>query len=335
MGTHDRRGKDCVFAMARYVFIINPKAGKQNAVETVLPRIEAYFRSNPCPYTVHVTNAPGHATELARAEAAVGDPVRVIAVGGDGTLCEVANGLIARENAAVGILPCGSGNDYLKLFGTHDDFTDLDRLMHAEPHWVDMIHGRDISALNICCAELDDSVAMNMVRYKKLPLVTGTMAYDIALLRAFLGRLGNDMRIWVDDRLVAEGEFLLSVFANGRCYGGGYYASPESMIDDGQLDVILVRVPKSRLQIPPLLKLYKVGDHLHAPEFRDLLSVYHGRTISFQAKNPVAVTVDGECVMAQEMSFTVIPSAVQFLVPAGCSTTCLAAAQKEAVVAAQ
>lgn len=313
--------------MVRYVFIINPKAGKQNAAETVLPGIEAYFRAHALPYTVHITQAPGHATTIARTEAATGDPVRLIAVGGDGTLCEVANGIIAQENAAVGIFPCGSGNDYLKLFGTHDDFTDLDRLVRATPYKVDMIHSREISALNICSAGLDASVAMNMVRYKKLPLVTGTMAYDIALLKAFLGHLGNDMQIWVDDQLVAEGEFLLSVFANGRCYGGGYFASPESMIDDGLLDVVLVRVPKSRLQIPSLLKLYKAGTHLHAPEFRNLLSVFHGQQVSFRAKKPVAVNVDGECVMAQTANYTILPHAVRFLIPAGCSTACLTAAQ--------
>lgn len=307
----------------RYVFIVNPKAGKQNAAEVVLPRVQQFFQERQLPFIAHLTQGPGHATALARAEAEKGDPVRIVAVGGDGTLCETANGIIGMDHASVGVLPCGSGNDYLKLFGTHADFVDLDRLLRATPYKVDMIQSRDMSALNICSAGLDASVAMNMVRYKKMPLVSGTMAYDIALLKAFFGPLGNEMRIEVDGKTVAEGSFLLSVFANGRCYGGGYYASPESKIDDGLLDVVLVSVPKSRLQIPSLLKIYKAGGHLHHPQFAGLLSVYHGKRMAFESKKPIAVNTDGECVMASHMDFEILEKAVQFLVPAGCSTSCL------------
>lgn len=172
----------------RYVFIVNPKAGKQNAAEVVLPRVQQFFQERQLPFIAHLTQGPGHATALARAEAEKGDPVRIVAVGGDGTLCETANGIIGMDHASVGVLPCGSGNDYLKLFGTHADFVDLDRLLRATPYKVDMIQSRDMSALNICSAGLDASVAMNMVRYKKCLWFPEPWRMILRCSRPFSGR---------------------------------------------------------------------------------------------------------------------------------------------------
>ena len=315
----------------RYAFIVNPRAGKHNPAEWFMPQVRAWFDARGLDYSVQLTEYPGHAAELARAAGAAGDEVRVIAVGGDGTLCEAANGAMHLPNVAVGVLPCGSGNDYLKMFGTRADFIDLERLVNGTAYPVDMIENNRVPALNICCAGLDASVALNMARYKQLPLVTGATAYNIALFKAFCGKMGNPMRIWVNGELVADGTFLLSVFANGRCYGGGYFASPKSLIDDGVLDVLLVRVPKSRLQIPGLVAVYKAGHHLDSAKFNDLLTVFHGQQVSFEAKHPVAVTADGECFEIDRMDFSVLPHAVRFLVPQGCRTECLQAAQEATV----
>lgn len=315
----------------KYAFILNPRAGKKNNAKREFERVRDYFDSQHISYSVTYTQYPGHATEITREAGKYGEEVRVIAVGGDGTLCEVANGAVGYPNVTVGLLPGGSGNDYVKMFGTVDDFHDPARLVNGTAYPVDMIRGGRLDALNICCAGIDASVAAKMVHYKRMPMVTGSMAYNLAIVQAFLGRIGNQIQVTVDDEVVAEGRYLLTVVANGRCYGGGYFASPNSMIDDGTLDVLLVKVPKTRLQIPGMLKVYKTGSHLTDPAFAPLLETYHGKKVSIRAAKPIDFTADGECDQAQEREFEILHHAIRFLVPQGCRTDCLIAAEKELI----
>ena len=182
----------------RYVFIINPKAGKKNPRKWFFPKIEAFFAEHEIPYRIRVTEYAGHATEIVREEAAQGETIRAIAVGGDGTLREVACGAAGLPNVEVGLLPCGSGNDYLRIYGTKEDFLDPERLVGGQSYPVDMIESDFLPAMNVCSVGIDSQVAMDMVRYKNLPLVTGSMAYNIALLKAFCGRIGVQMKVTVD-----------------------------------------------------------------------------------------------------------------------------------------
>ena len=307
----------------RYEFIINPKAGKKSAEEWLFPKVREYFESHHLSYGLNLTKYSGHATEITRAIAEGGEEVRVIAMGGDGTLCEVANGAVNHSNVTAGVLPCGSGNDYIRMFGTKDDFLDIDRMVNGTAYPVDMIENDRINAMNICCAGIDAAVALNMVKYKKMPLVSGSMAYNLALVRAFFGKIGNQLRLTIDGQLATEGKYLLTAVANGCSYGGGYYASPNSIVNDGLLDVIMIRVPKTRFLIPILLKAYKEGKHLTDPRFKSLLQVFQGKEIQIEAAKPMAFTADGECDLCQSRTYTVIEKVIHFLVPQGCSTECL------------
>ncbi|MDD6174191.1 MAG: diacylglycerol kinase family lipid kinase [Firmicutes bacterium] len=318
----------------RYVFIINPKAGKKNPREWFFPKIEAFFAEHGIPYRIRVTEYAGHATEIVREEATQGETIRAIAVGGDGTLREVACGAAGLPNVEVGLLPCGSGNDYLRIYGTKEDFLDPERLVGGQSYPVDMIESDFLPAMNVCSVGIDSQVAMDMVRYKNLPLVTGSMAYNIALLKAFCGRIGVQMKVTVDGgKHVFSGRYLLAIAAVGSYYGGGYCASPASVVDDGLLDVVLVRVPKSRLQIPGLLGIYKRGEHIGNPKFRDLLTYVRGKSVVIESEQPAAVNSDGECAARCESSFSVRPAAVRFIVPQGVRPACLSE-EKERLEAA-
>ena len=174
-----------------YVFIINPKAGKKNPYEWYFPQVREYFWKKGLDFSYCLTQYPWHAAALSRKEAQRGDPVRLIAVGGDGTLLETANGAMGYENAEIGILPCGSGNDYIRSFGSQKEFFDYTALERAKSICVDMIGSENVNSLNICSMGLDASVAMNMAKYKDLPLISGSMAYHIAVAKEFLGKLGD------------------------------------------------------------------------------------------------------------------------------------------------
>jgi YegS/Rv2252/BmrU family lipid kinase len=302
---------------------VNPKAGKRNPYEGEFSVIENRFRERGIPYSVRFTEHPKHATEIVREEAASGEPVRVIAVGGDGTLCEVANGAMHLPNVEVGLVPCGSGNDYLRIYGEKEDFMDPDRLIDGEAVAVDMIDNAYLPSINICSCGIDSDVAMGMKHYKTLPFVSGPMAYNLALVKAFLGKLGHHMKITVDGKVVGDERYLIAVVANAMYYGGGYCASPESKVNDGILDIILIRVPKSRFQIPKLLKYYKAGVHLHHKEFEPLLTYLHGERITIETDEEVAVNSDGECALMKSISYQVDKHALRFILPKGCKKSVL------------
>lgn len=298
----------------RYVLIVNPVAGKRNPCDTVLPGVRRFFEEKRLDFVCHATERPGHAAELAAREAGEGGPVRIFAFGGDGTLGEVAAGAEGHENAEIGVFPCGSGNDYVKSFGAREDFLSPEKQIAGVSRPVDLIRSELGTSINLCSVGMDATVAFQMERIKKLPFVSGPAAYDLALLKVLLGRIGENLRIRIDDSEEFEGCFLFAVAASGRYYGGGYCGAPQAVPDDGLLDFILIRKPLF-YKIPKLIGLYKAGLHIGAKEFEGILTFRRGRKMEIIPEKSAASNRDGEVALVGAVSFEVAPHAVRFLVP--------------------
>lgn len=298
----------------RYVFIVNPAAGKKNPYNSVFPLIQEYFRQNGMECVCHITNQPKQATELTRQQGEKGDAVRVFAVGGDGTLSEVAAGAIGMENVEVGVIPCGSGNDYVKTFGEMEDFLSPEKQLHAESRWVDMIESDGHLSINLCSIGLDAKVAYEMVKFKNIPFLSGPTAYNLAVAKVLAGKLGEHLKITIDNDQVYEGNYLFALAGSGRYYGGGYCGAPQSLPDDGLLDFILIKKPPIT-KIPSLLKIYKAGGHLESPLFKDILTFCRGKAMDVTAKRPAIANFDGECHIIDHVRFQAVPKAVRFIVP--------------------
>lgn len=298
----------------RYVFIVNPAAGKKNPYHSVFPLVQEYFRQNGMECVCHITNQPKQATELTRQQGAKGDAVRVFAVGGDGTLSEVAAGAVGMENVEVGVIPCGSGNDYVKTFGNIEDFLSPEKQLHAESRWVDMIESDGRFSINLCSIGLDAKVAYEMVKFKNIPFLSGPASYNLAVAKVLTGKLGEHLKITIDGDQVYEGNYLFALAASGRYYGGGYCGAPQALPDDGLLDFILIKKPRL-MEIPPLIKIYKAGGHLESPLFKDILMFCRGKRMDVAAKKPTIANFDGECHLIDHVRFQVVPKAVRFIVP--------------------
>jgi diacylglycerol kinase (ATP) len=298
----------------RYVFIVNPAAGKRNPYNTVYPLIQEYFHANGLDYICHITNQPKQATELVRQQGAKGDVVRIFGVGGDGTLSEVASGAIGMKNVEVGIIPCGSGNDYVKTFGSIEDFLSLEKQLKAKSRMVDMIDSDGHFSINMCSIGLDAKVGYQMNLFKNLPFLSGSMAYNLALIKVLFGKLSNHLNITIDGDKKFEGDYLFALAGSGKYYGGGFCGAPKAIPDDGLLDFILIRKPPFA-QIPSLIKIYKEGKHLESPLFKDILTFHRGKEMSVASSAPVLANYDGECRVIERVSFKAVPSAVNFIVP--------------------
>ena len=179
----------------RNVYIINPKAGKHDHTVQFMERIRAVHATHGEEPEIYLTQRAGHGEELARAAAEKGDAVRIWAVGGDGTVLEVVRGAEFHKNAAVGVYPCGSGNDFVRSFGKREVFLNPENQLAGKTVSIDMIRTQHGDAVNICSVGFDAKVAAEMNYYKHLPFVSGELAYTISLAKCFLGHLADKMTV--------------------------------------------------------------------------------------------------------------------------------------------
>lgn len=299
----------------RHIFIANPAAGKHRSATALIPSIEEFFRVNPqygSPEIVCTTH-PGHATELADQFAQCGDAVRLYACGGDGTVSEVLQGMYRYENAELAIFPCGSANDYIRSFPAHD-FQNLAALVAGHARQVDLIRCGDRMSLNIACMGMDADVASKMKKYKHWPLVSGPMAYNLAIADVFCHRIGKDLKITMQTprgEVTREGRYFFALAASGQYYGGGYRGAPDARVDDGVLDFVLVR-RMSRAAVLRFLPKYKKGDVKDCSHVEAL----RGTSMTVHCDEGAVVALDGEIIEGTDITFSLHDKPLRFVVPA-------------------
>lgn len=299
----------------RHVFILNPVAGKNRTAIELRGKIDAYFSRHPeMEYAIRVTDGVGAATRIAQEEVASGNSVRLYACGGDGTLQEMASGIpVGSTNVELAVIPCGSGNDYVRTFGDKEAFLSIADLVEADAYFVDAVDCGDRISLNIASMGMDASVGQKMQKYKNLPGVSGSMAYNIAVADVFFHPIGEQMVIEIEGENGyerREGRYLMALAANGRYYGGGYCGAPKAIENDGLLDFVLVKkIP--RVQIPLILGKYKKGDH----DSIACLEHIRGTAMRVRAEKPLVCNVDGECFTTKQIDFALIPGAFRFVIP--------------------
>jgi diacylglycerol kinase (ATP) len=291
--------------------IVNPVAGRgRGAVVGV--RLADVLAGRDAP-EMRWTDGPGHAEELARAAARDGRQ-RVIAVGGDGTLQEVVNGMLSAGNAGggpiLGILPTGRGNDLARSLGLPRSQAHAWRLAStAAPEPVDVLR-----------ATASDGVARWFVS-------AGGAGFDAQVARAMAGRTGwaggqlgylattlrelrrfdnRGVRITIDGTPTISRRALFVAIANGEYYGGGMRIAPGAVVGDGEMDVCIVG-DISRLEVIRWLpRLYR-GTHVAHPK----VELLRGRTLRLEADEPTCVHLDGEPFRDLPLTITVEAAALR------------------------
>lgn len=241
-------------------FIVNPVAGSGYALKASRQMDEVLKQRN-VPYRMLYTSAPGHATELAREAASQADCTGVIAVGGDGTAYEVACGLL-NGPAPMGIIPVGTGNDYIKTVGTPKDMLEaLEFILTHPARPVDVGRVNDRLFLNVCGTGFDVTVLEYTQAAKKY--CRGILPYLIGLIRGISRYKPTHIRYTVDG-VTQEQDVLICSIANGRYFGGGIPICPDASPDDGSFDLVLLE-HKPRWMIPFYLPALLMGRVLKFP----------------------------------------------------------------------
>ena len=224
--------------------IVNPAAGNGRAMATCSAVCER-LKEREIPYELFKTDHPTHATQIAR-EAAERGVETVIAIGGDGTVTETACGLHG-TNTALGIIPSGTGNDFIKTAGIPADWQSALELILAKPaRPVDTGVINDRFFINVCGAGFDVMTLDFAEKAKKY--VHGLLPYLYGVLRAIAAFRPQQMHIEIGDDIVLDGKYMIFSIANGRFFGGGIPIAPLAAVTDGLLDVLIVdAVPRWKL----------------------------------------------------------------------------------------
>ncbi len=255
-----------------------------------------------------LTDAPGAAEKLA-ADAARGGRA-IIAVGGDGTLSEVAGGILASgRRVPLGIVPAGSGNDYacetLKL--PRNPLQALEIALHGTPTPMDAgaVNGRYF--INSLGVGIDANIAARAERLKRVPFLRGKALYQVASVYEVLFQYHKcpHLRVSLDGAAQDERAYALAAVTIGPTYGGGFRINPTADPNDGLFDVCLIVKPR-QMRALQLLPMVKQGRHSDQPEARQLRI----RSLVLEADQPFHAHCDGEVFMTRRCEARILPGAL-------------------------
>lgn len=281
--------------------IVNPTAGNGLAKKVGQMADEALTQQGVA-HEVFWTEHPGHASELSRRSAELG-VATVIAVGGDGTAFETAVGLMGSQTA-MGIIPAGTGNDFVKALKTPTKWDQaLQYILSTPARPVDVGTMNDTFFLNECGAGFDVMVLDYALEAKKL--VRGLLPYLYGVIRAIFAYKPFQMRIELDDDIVLDGSFLVCSIANGRFIGGGIPISPEADVADGYFDVVV-------LDSVPRHKLFKYLPGLMGGKILSFDIAKHYRCKKCRLTSPnMRLNIDGEIWPMEKAEFACLEGALQ------------------------
>lgn len=300
----------------KHIFILNPAAGKENALQTLEQQLKSKFKGVDC--EIYLTKAPKDAISYIKDYCRTyAEPVRFYACGGDGTLNEVVNGAVGFAHASVGCYPCGSGNDFVKYYGGKEYFLDLSAQLEAEEEEIDLVRVGDRYAINAAHFGFDSCVAKTMMNVRRKKLIGGKNAYTTGIAVALLRAMNNKCKVTVDGELLnPNGKILLCTLANGQYVGGSFRCAPRSVNNDGLLEVCLVS-PVSHFKFIRLMNDYKLGSHLSNPKFESVLKYCRGKKIEIEAPEGFVYSFDGELIPQNRFMVEVAHKAIRFAVPKG------------------
>ena len=295
----------------KHIFIINPAAGKKRQ-ETLIENIKRVFKDTD--YFIEYTSKAKDASEIALRYAKSGIEMIIYACGGDGTLHEVVNGIVGYKNVRLGIIPIGTGNDFVKSLSSRykkEDFLHLENYLTPVFEPCDVMDVEGEYSLNTTSIGFDVRVAAGVEKYKSIPFASNSVPYVLSLVGSFVRDMGFEMNVVLDGKAQGKQLYSFVVACNGKYYGGGFLPCPDASLNDGYIDVCLINKIK-HIQVPQLIGKYKNGTHTG---IKELVSMHRVKKMQIIAKEPIEVCVDGEIVTHLNPVIEIVPSAITLCLP--------------------
>ena len=307
-------------AVDKPVVIVNPRSGGGLSEKRWARTLGPITDGLGMPFDTRFTEYRGHALEIAREESLAGRSL-VIALGGDGTISETANGILqAGKGATLGILPRGTGGDFRRSLDLPSDFYKAaEHLRQAKTRSIDVgrVHftgedGRPSSRYFVNIASFGFSSEVARLANQSSKRFGGKVAFLGAAMRGMATYENTELTLTVDGEEEHRLTVLLGAVGNGRFFGGGMKICPEATLDDGYLDLVTVG---DLGRVETLAKFHRIysGTHLSMKEVgARRCRAIHANPVDLQAKIPIEI--DGETPGHLPARFEVLENALRLRV---------------------
>jgi len=292
--------------------IVNPIAGAGRTAKK-WPQIMGLLKSIGLRFEYDVTEAPGHAIELAKSAARKGYEL-VVSVGGDGTINEIVNGLYNAGNirdVTLGIISTGAGADYIRTIGVHRHYKEACHcLMNSRKLVVDLgvveyvNNGQITKRLFVNFAGLGFDAEVVKATTQRFKALGSTPSYLMGLLTTFLFYETKQVSLILDGQ-PEERRVWTILMSNGKYGGGGMLAAPNADPADGLLDVVVIDDLSKLDLLWSLPRLYK-GTHLSHPK----VTVKRAREIDIRPRQQMSLQADGELLGEAPAHIYMLPAAL-------------------------
>ncbi len=302
----------------KHFFIVNPASGTNKKFRNVFESIKTVFEKRKESFIIHNTTAVGEATGFVRSVCESSDePVRFYACGGDGTINETALGLIGYDHAELAVIPLGTGNDFVRNFENKENFFDIDAQLDGERCCFDLLRYNDKYSVNMINMGFDCQVAKQVPKLKKLRIIPSKLAFIIGVVQKFATMPKVKAKIFIDGEEQKENELLLCAIANGCFCGGGFKSSPLADLNDGVVDICIIK-PISRMKFISIIGSYKDGTYLSNEKCQEIATYKKCRDVEIRFEKPTDVCIDGEIELLTSLKISSVSNALNMCVPRGC-----------------
>lgn len=291
--------------MKDVLFIINPTAGrgKAKALEEI---IEKELQGKDINYSILLTNSPNQATDIAFKSKVH----TIIAVGGDGTVAEVAKGIMKRGYGTLGVVPGGTGNDFIKSLNmSKDPLEAIGLILKGKSLDIDIGLANGHKFLNIGSIGLDAEVVSTSHSIKKK--IGGRLAYIVAIFLTLMKFKKKQVTIIIDGKSERV-SLVLFAMGNGRFYGGGLQMIPQAQMADGILHGCIVK-DLSNLRIVSVFPEIFKGTHIRHKQY---VKTFTAKKVEIEADEDILMNLDGELLPpVRKVEFSLSDKKLNVLVP--------------------
>ena len=308
-------------AYMKYCFIINPRAGKGAFVEELEKDIATVCGAAGAEHSIFISktveDTRGYVKETVQS---CNEKIAFFACGGDGTLCGTILSVMeldpqTRSRVSVGIIPKGTGNDFVSNFENKELFCDIEAQIEGTDYDIDLLKCNDLYSVNMINIGFDCHVVCKKEEIGKKKLVPRKLAYIISLIATLVKKPTVDLERSTEGEDSQRKKLLLTTLANGGFCGGGFHSNPLASLTDGNIDCIEVE-NISRTKFLSLVGDYKNGKHI-CKKFDGIIEHFKCKAADIYFDTETPVSVDGEIIRTRELHISVVRRALTILLPRG------------------
>lgn len=296
----------------KYYFILNPVAGPGKSKDLINDQIKQIDYNFD--YEIYLTKGNKDATRFVREVVENNkEEICFIACGGDGTINEVFESCVNKDNVYVSCIPTGSGNDFVKCFKEYE--FSVKNILNGTVKKIDAIKVNDRICVNVTNFGIDTAVCIYMNDQRAKRGYGKKSDYLVGVAKSIFTSMKTKAKIYADDKLLNNDDIVTSVtFSNGQYVGGSFNCAPKSKLDDGLIDICVIKA--NLIQFAKFVGPYSKGKHLDSESMKDLIIYTQAKKIKVTPlEDDFYYTLDGENIKADQIECEIMSKALNFIVP--------------------